>query len=206
MLDTFLRAAEPVGHGGVSNASSMPADIPAEINSVLHAMNGFFLFDRAFHFRGSSTEEPRPIEQWNREDGWKSHYGSEQTDYYFFADDVFGNQFGMREGKIFLWNAETCHAEIVAPNLEAFWEVLAFDTDYLTGRPLAIRWKSLHGLLPFGERLGSKRPFFLGGEYELDNLYSLDEVALMLVRADVYQQTRNLPDGAKVRLFRRDKA
>jgi hypothetical protein len=58
--------------------------------------------------------------------------------------------------------------------------------------------------LTTGERLGARRPFFLGGAYEVENLYGADEIALMRFRADVYNQTKSLPDGAKVTLVRRD--
>jgi hypothetical protein len=139
--------AEPIDQSEALRLSG----VPEEVHSVLHAMNGFFLFDRAFHFRGAGEGERYSISEWNEHGRWKSEYnGGEPGQYFFFASDVFGNQFGTRSGEIFLWNAETCHAEHVAPSLDAFWEVLAFDTDFLTGQSLAVEWQSRHAALPLG--------------------------------------------------------
>ena len=41
-------------------------------------------------------------------------------------------------------------------------------------------------------------PFALGGEFNLQNLQALDAVKGMQLRADIWRQTRHLPDGTKV--------
>jgi hypothetical protein len=46
----------------------------------------------------------------------------------------------------------------------------------------------------------SRTPFFLGGEYKIENLWAGDSLEGMRMKADIAMQTRHLPDGAQVRL------
>jgi len=45
-----------------------------------------------------------------------------------------------------------------------------------------------------------KTPFFLGGAYSVGNLWAGDAVEGMRFKADLAAQTKDLPDGASVRL------
>jgi hypothetical protein len=63
---------------------------------------------------------------------------------------------------------------------------------------LATAWRHRHGPLPAGNRLIPKQPFFLGGEYALDNHYAGDAIQAMRARGNIALQTRDLPEGAKV--------
>lgn len=45
-----------------------------------------------------------------------------------------------------------------------------------------------------------KTPFILGGEYSLDNLYVGNPLEGLSFKAEMAMQTRNLPEGTKVRL------
>lgn len=68
-----------------------------------------------------------------------------------------------------------------------------------TGYPFAHEWQSRYGVLAENTRLTPKIPFVLGGEFSIDNLYMLDSVKSMRLRADLALQLLNLPDGASVR-------
>lgn len=48
------------------------------------------------------------------------------------------------------------------------------------------------------ERLLPKRPFVLGGEFAVDNLYVLDAVQGMRLRSELATEIASLPDGAAV--------
>jgi len=69
-----------------------------------------------------------------------------------------------------------------------------------TGWRLAHEWQAVHGPLPQGKRLMPKIPFFLGGQYTLDNLWAGNSIEGMRFKADLALQTRNLPEGTKIRL------
>jgi len=45
-----------------------------------------------------------------------------------------------------------------------------------------------------------KTPFFLGGEYKVENLWAGSALEGMRFKADLAIQTRDLPEGAKVKL------
>jgi hypothetical protein len=78
------------------------------------------------------------------------------------------------------------------------------DYEVLTGYPLAAEWQALNGRLPARQRLVPKVPFVAGGEFEIGNLYALDSVEGMCLRASLAVQIRDLPDGAKFRFTVRD--
>jgi len=52
-----------------------------------------------------------------------------------------------------------------------------------------------------GHRLSPKIPFVMGGDYEVDFLYSIESVKAMRFRGSVAIQIRELPDGSKVRVI-----
>jgi hypothetical protein len=77
-------------------------------------------------------------------------------------------------------------------------ERILADYEVLTGYPLLHQWQAKHGALPIGVRLMPKVPFVLGGEYALDNLYSIAAVSGMKTRGNLARQIKDLPDGAQV--------
>jgi hypothetical protein len=76
--------------------------------------------------------------------------------------------------------------------------------EFSTGYPLAAEWQALHGRLPARTRLVPKKPFVVGGDYVVSNLYDLDAVEGMRFRASLAVQMRDLPDGTKVRFTIRE--
>lgn len=65
---------------------------------------------------------------------------------------------------------------------------------------MAREWQRKNGPLPEGKRLMPKIPFFVGGEYEIDNLWVGDASEGMRFKANMAMKTRTLPDGAKITL------
>ena len=65
---------------------------------------------------------------------------------------------------------------------------------------MAHEWQAKNGPLPSGKRLMPKTPFFLGGEYKVENLWAGSALEGMRFKADLAIQTRDLPEGAKVKL------
>jgi hypothetical protein len=65
---------------------------------------------------------------------------------------------------------------------------------------LASEWQKTYGILPQGKRLLPKTPFFLGGSYDVENLWAGEAEEGMRFKGDVAVQTRNLQDGTKVNL------
>lgn len=182
----LLRRAGPTGH---------------ELVKLLREKNGFYAFESALHVLPSNCSTTlMNIEKWNEHELWRNEYGVVTKGYVFFAEDLFGVQFGLRDGRIYRFDPETGETEEVASSLDEWAGKILDNYDYETGYPLAHEWQERNGPLPSGERLLPKIPFVLGGEYKVDNLYALDMVEGMRHRADMWKQIKDLPEGAQVRL------
>jgi hypothetical protein len=66
--------------------------------------------------------------------------------------------------------------------------------------PLVDKCVSAGMVLADNQCYGYKLPPILGGKYEVENLYPTDIAVHYSFLADICHQTRDLPDGAKVRL------
>ena len=65
---------------------------------------------------------------------------------------------------------------------------------------MAHEWQAKNGPLQMGERLLPKIPFFMGGEYNIENLWAGNPLEGTRVKGDLATQTRHLPSGSKVKL------
>jgi len=72
------------------------------------------------------------------------------------------------------------------------------DYPFRTGHPLARAWQAKNSPLRPGMRLLPKLLFVCGGQYEVENLYPLDDVQGMPFRASIANQIRDLPHGAEI--------
>ncbi len=117
----------------------------------------------------------------------------------FFAEDVFGNQFLIFNEKIYTFEPETGEIEEVSESFEEWAKCVLDNYNFLTGFQLAHEWQTSNGVIPVGKRLIPKIPFVLGGKYTVDNLYLLDAVTGMNLRADLAKQIINLKDGEKIK-------
>ncbi|WP_020396257.1 hypothetical protein [Thiolinea disciformis] len=117
----------------------------------------------------------------------------------FFAEDVFGGQFCLRDSQIYTFDPETGAFEWLAHDLEGWAKAILSDYEMLTGYVFAHHWQEQHGSLLAGKRLLPKIPFVLGGEFILDNLYLGDAVTGMRFRASLAHQMKDLPNGTQIR-------
>ncbi len=187
----------------IAQPTSWPASVPAELVALLDARNGFYAFGSALHVRavGETPGRGDDVVAWNAPTRWVDSYAdpalAERT---FFAEDAFGDQFSLREGRVERMNAETGQVSEIAASLEGWAELLLADFEAEAGYPLARDWQKEHGPLPEGFRLVPRKPFVIGGAYEVGNLIAKDEVAAMRMRGRFASQIRDLPDGAKIRV------
>lgn len=171
------------------------------LQALLDVKNGFYACESALHVFGvGTTPQEYSLEGWNAPDLWRCDYQGSADGMLFFAEDIFGEQFAMKEEGIVRFNPETGACEEVGRNLEAWAEVVFSDLSVQTGYGLAREWQSLHGPLREGVRLVPKMPFAFGGSYEAANLYELEAVKAMKARADLAMQARSWSKGEKVRV------
>lgn len=168
--------------------------------ALLKQKNGFFAFESALHvFPARSSTQSVGLVEWNAEELWTGLYAGAAAGCLFFAEDIFGCQFCIREDEVQLFEPETGEWSFFATDLENWAERILDDYEFVTGYPLARKWQASNGVLAVGQRLVPKIPFVMGGEYQLDNLYSLDAVKAMQLRAEIARQIRGLPDGTHIR-------
>ncbi|WDU62104.1 DUF2625 family protein [Pseudomonas poae] len=172
-----------------------------QLLGMLCQRNGFYALESALHvFPTHSSQNEIGIGDWNESALWRSGYKGLADGCLFFAEDVFGGQFCIKDSKVYTFDPETGSLEYLADDIESWAQILLSDYEVLTGYPLAHQWQKQNGQLAAGKRLLPKVPFVLGGEFVLDNLYLADAVEGMRFRADIASQIKELPDGAQIRL------
>jgi hypothetical protein len=141
-----------------------------------------------------------PLEKWNVPHLWRDAYDDLTNECLFFAEDIFGNQFAIRDEHVVAFDAETGVIEPIASSMEEWGARMMADWSQLSGFPLAHAWQKLNGPIPEGSRLVPRIPFVMGGAFSIENLHVLDAVRGMRWRGDIAVQIRDLPDGASVNL------
>lgn len=176
------------------------ATVHGELARMLAARNGFVAFESALHvFPTGWALEGETLERWNSPDLWRDHYDHLDDSVLFFAEDVFGGQFAIRNDAVEAFDPETGDFTPLATSIEGWAAAILADPEVLTGYPLAHQWQSQHRSLTTQQRLVPKRPFVLGGEFSLQNLYVLDAAKGMRLRGDIARQLKDHPDGTTVR-------
>lgn len=178
----------------------LAGNLGKELQNLLLQKNGFYCFESALHFFPSGlSDNTISLEHWNSLELWKQHYSFLADEYLFFAEDIFGGQFCIVKDKICTFDPETGDIEKIANNFETWAKCILDEYDFLTGFSLAHSWQEKYGEIPPGTRLLPKIPFIYGGEFKIDNLYLLDSITGMKLRADLAQQIQNSPDGTKIK-------
>jgi hypothetical protein len=190
-------SAAPVGK--LSQPTILSGIRGQELLNLLAHRNGFYAFEAALLVRSFDYEaSPLGILQWNNEALWMSEYKTNLGGVVFFAEDIFGMQFCIRNDAVNSFDPETGEFKIIALNLEDWSRWIWEDTKTRTGWPMAHFWQLKQGLLKPGMRLLPKVPFVLGGQFSIENLYEFNDVEGMRFRASIANQLRDCPDGSKV--------
>jgi len=177
-----------------------------EFEEFYELKNGFYAFEMALHiFPVSNREDILTIQKWNSKNLWRKGYHDLEEDICFFAEDLFGFQFCIKDHKIFLFDGEIFKFELFADSLREWAEKILGNYNLYTGFPLAHEWQKKNGALKNNQRLSPVTPFALGGKFELENLKAIDSIELMRWRADLHNQIKDIPDGAPIKLKIRKK-
>ncbi len=200
-----------VASGPLADAAPAPDDallrsagrIGRELAELLASRNGFYAFESALHVFHSGGEG-LDLHAYNSPDAWRDTYDGMADGYLFFAEDVFGHPWGIRDDRIWAFDPETGEAEEVATSLKRWVKEILADYEVETGWPVGHAWQTAHGALPMGKRLPPLQPFVTGGEYEADNVRPVDTLEAMRFRGSLATQIRDLPDGAQIRIVVED--
>lgn len=173
-----------------------------ELLNLLRLKNGFYAFESALHiFPNGYSSGHMSLFDWNQPLLWREAYGELlPSNILFFAEDAYGNQFGIMGDEVILFFSEFAEIEVLAKTLNEWIELLLTDWRGFTGYELAHKWQIQHKPLAHGERLVPKKPFVLGGKYEVHNLYAGNAIDTMRFRGSLARQLGNLPDGTPINM------
>ena len=197
-MEKLLNIAGPA----ISEAAPLKTQTNSKLHQELHSIqmerNGFYAFESALHFFPSNSSEETSIETWNQNHYWRDAYGSKAEGLWFFAEDVFGGQFCIRDEEILAFDPETGELESLARNFNDFGKLVRDEYEVLTGYPLAHEWQASHVPIKVNHRLCPVIPFVAGGEFSIENLREVEARQGMRLRGDLALQIANLPDGATI--------
>lgn len=174
-------------------------DLPVALAGLLRQINGFILRGGALHVRGV-VEDPawhalRPY--WNGTNALATRYRALEANDVPFAQDCVGDQFFLREGRVWRLLAETDDLEPLEVDLFAFLDAASHDpVEYLGAQPLL----ALHdegGHLEPGELIFAYPPLCTNGADLRLRAVPADE--LLDLHAALAARIRDLPDGAELR-------
>lgn len=175
-----------------------------ELESLLLRRNGFYAFESALHVfatGGTAPGSEPSLQQWNDPQLWRFEFhGLEEVPVLFFAEDVFGVQFCLRQGQVHTFEPETGEFGYLADDLEGWAAAILADYKFLTGWPLANAWQAQHGSLAQGQRLLPLTGFAFGGAFMLENLRAGDAIEGMRYRGQIARQMAGVADGSVVKL------
>ena len=91
-----------------------------ELSTILRVCNGFFAFSQALRvFPLRTLPASFGLREWNSPELWRMSYERLINEEYFFAEDIFGNQFSIEDEGCFRFDAETGAKEKIPPRLMA---------------------------------------------------------------------------------------
>jgi hypothetical protein len=178
----------------------IPADTWECLRSILVLKNGFYGFANCLHVfpYGLAQSLAGTIQSWNAPTNWRQKYADLDSRLVFFAEDLFGEQFGLIGKEVFRFNPETGKVSHVCIGIDAWAAKILEKTNLETGYGLGADWQRKYGDLPHGHRLMPRQPFVLGGKFEPSNLCLIEATEGMHLRSELARQIRDLPDGTKI--------
>lgn len=195
-------SGDPLGSGH-TNANSSYREIVSsmpELKFLLKKKDGFFAFENALRvFPVDTTEESYGLGDWNSNDLWRSEYPQSCGEHFFFSENIFGDQFSIKNKKIYEFDSETGEERFIADSLEDWAQQLLLQYDVMTGHRISKEWQERHRPLRGKERLMPKIPFVLGGSFLIENLFAIDSVKGMKAKGNLAHQIQELPDGTKIK-------
>ncbi|PWJ51225.1 hypothetical protein CLV98_1382 [Dyadobacter jejuensis] len=181
-----------------SLAKSVMSNMDSLYLEFIKASNGGFFYSKSLHmYSYGAYNLEHDIVNLNRT--IKNEFGELAKDSFFFGQDLFGNQFGFQGSRVVLFNIETGDFEDNSNSFSDWLGLLHEDGDFLTGESLLADWENSNALLGLGNRLCPKKPFVVGGEYQIENLSELGIVDNLSYNSELAKQIHNLPDGTPIR-------
>lgn len=118
-----------------------------------------------------------------------------------FRTNLFGDAFFIESsGAVHMLQRAGASCEEISPSLDDFWKQIEEDEEGWQLRPLADACAAAGKILEDGQCYAFVQPPFLGGGYSVDNVRVGSWKEWFALTADLYNQIKDLPDGAQVRI------
>ena len=208
-MSTFMKKLLSISGDELSSNQSVKdcsvlfnSPIAAQLDELLREKNGFYGFESALHvFPYETTDKEIGLLDWNEKELWISAYEDMALDALYFAEDIFGGQFCLKDDGVYYFDPETANVAKLANTINEWSKLILSDYRVITGYPLAHSWQLINGPIPTGCRLVPKIPFIAGGLYELSNLYMCTSHESLKIRANIALQVRDIPDGSNIQII-----
>lgn len=175
-------------------STALDPGLPASLRAALAEHDGFIVDDGAFHMRGVGEGHPG----WHRLDGCVVGQGGVFDAYevlepgdVVFGQNMLGDQFVLRGEAVHFLDAEVGELERVAPTLAAFLSTVNEEGDNLP------RYGGRAALEP-GELMHAHPPFCCVTDSGSYRLHPTPAEELHAFHVELYEQMRDLPEGAKL--------
>jgi hypothetical protein len=177
--------------------------VPADLAAALRARNGCVAYLGALHVRGACRAPAWHSlrHAWEGPDAVHVLFEEVRPSDVPFAEDGFGDQLLLRDGKVVRLSGELGEVTPVAESLGRFFTSLWADAEGVLDYEPLMRYRQSGGQLPPGELLAAYPPFALkaaaGTARELRPMDALERRRSL---AELARRLHGLPDGAEVRL------
>ena len=123
-------------------------------------------------------------------------------DTFAFGEYLFGNQFVFEDGNINLFFIESANKEHITNGTFAdFLDKVLGNADYFSGYSLVENFDDTHiEILYKGNRMSPLKPFVLGGDFTLENLFINKYADNLELNCNLAKQIYNLPDGQPIEI------
>jgi hypothetical protein len=174
--------------------------LPTDLQQLLAQRNGFVAFRGGLHVRGACVE-PR----WHSlraamegPESFSARFRTIKQDDVPFAQDVFGDQFVLREGKVYKLDSYADQLEEVATGVVDFFLKVQQDPIALLELGHLTQFEGTGETLRPGELLMEWPPFVVSESRKGVSLRRIPAPERLEFLADIAKQLRGVADGTKV--------
>ncbi len=170
-----------------------------ELETVLHLRDGFRALSGALLVRPSvSVGTTQGLQAWNRLSSWRKPY-ARASELLFFAENIFGHQFGLYRDEVVRFDPERGTFEHSAFKLER-WAARMLEERSALGEPQLEAWLAQgNPALETTQKLQPSRPAILP-DGEPVTYQVRDDIDLMLRYARLFRERAGADDPASVEL------
>lgn len=171
------------------------AGMPEPLSALLLQKNGFIVHSGALHVRGAtSTPAWHSLRHaWHGEAAFSTLYEDVRSNDVPFAEDMLGDQFLLRDGRVLRLVAETGEIEEKEDSLRGF--LLGVERDVEGYLNLSLDHKIEPGKLLF-----AYPPFCMKESASASKLKACPAHEVIGIHADFARQIRSVPDGGRVEI------